>query len=94
MSYGFKDSGDKQLGVGGDGGVWAPSMKATEAARRAAQQKTAAAEALAAMEAKIAEIRNDPALSPQAKLRALRMLTASGYSNEEHRVLSAAQEEG
>ncbi len=31
--YGFKDTGDKQLGLGGDGGVWTYSEKAAEAAR-------------------------------------------------------------
>ncbi len=28
--YGFKDSGDKQLRLGGDGGVWTYSKKAAE----------------------------------------------------------------
>jgi hypothetical protein len=90
--YGFEPSWDGQKGRGPDGGVWTPSERAAEAVRREAAQREAAAAALAETEAKIAAIRADATLSDQEKLRALRMLTASGYSDEEFRVLWAAQE--
>ena len=32
--YGFKSAGDKQRGIGADGGVWTDSEKAAEAAAR------------------------------------------------------------
>ena len=86
--YGFRDSGD------GQGGVWTRSEEAAEAARRAARQQEAAASALAAMEARIAGIRDDPTLTDQEKLVALRRLTASGYSEAEFAVLREAQELG
>jgi hypothetical protein len=89
--YGFKPYGDKQLGLGGDGGVWTDNEMAAEAARRAAQQQ-AAVSALAETRARIDAIRADGTLTDQEKLRALRMLTASGYSDEAFRVLRAAQE--
>lgn len=86
--YGFKDAGDKRHGV------WTSNEEASESARRMAAQEEAATAALAETQVKIDAIRADATLTDQGKLHALRMLTASGYSNEEFRVLRAAQERG
>ena len=84
--YAFRDSGD------GQGGVWTDSKKAAEAARRKESQAEKAEEALADMEAKIQAIQTDESLSLHEKKRRLNLLTASGYSDAEFRLLREAQE--
>jgi hypothetical protein len=78
----------------GQGGVWTASEKAAEAKRREEAQAAKAAQALAEMVAKIDTIRANTQLTDLEKLRALRRLTASGYSDDEFQLLREAQESG
>lgn len=84
--YHFKDSGDKQ------GGVWTDSVQAQEAARQRTQERAAAEQAEAEMQARIDAIVSDYALTVYEKRQQLARLSASGYSQAEFEMLQNARE--
>jgi hypothetical protein len=89
--YGFKDSGDKQLGLAGDGGVWTRDEREQERIRWLTAKREAAQTAEAAMQTAIDGIRNDEGLTHREKFVRLSRLNYTGYSDREYRMLMNAR---